>query len=87
LLGNHINDFSGDVEKLKHFVTDGLLSKMNPEVKRNKLLGTMKWETHGFVTRPQLLHVAQAKAQVPGGEQKIVQATVKIQLKQVLKFC
>jgi hypothetical protein len=47
-------------------------------------LGKIEWICHGEEKRPALVHVAQAQAQMPEGVQKIVQATVKVQLRQSL---
>ncbi|KAJ3275034.1 39S ribosomal protein L45, mitochondrial [Terramyces sp. JEL0728] len=72
----------GDLDGLKELVTDGMFSKLNPEIKKAKAIGEYEWKYHGDTHRPRLIHVSQAKLPMPEGEVTIVQATVEIQIKQ-----
>lgn len=74
----------GDLEGLRALVTDGMFSKLNPEIKKAKSIGEYEWKYHGDAHRPRLIHVSQAKLPMPEGELTIVQATVEIQIKQVI---
>lgn len=58
--------------------------KLKADQKQIAQIGSLKWKSHGQDTPPKLLHAAQAKAQMEQGEQKVVQATVQINLKQVI---
>lgn len=49
-----------------------------------KKLGTIEWKSLGQEIRPRLVHVAKAQAEMPDGTQNLVQATVKVQVKQSL---
>jgi hypothetical protein len=75
---------AGNIEKLKDLVTTGLFLELHSEMKKTKDIGAVKWEHSGSVKRPKLLQLLLAKAELPGGEQQICQATVQLQIKQVL---
>ena len=72
------------MDKLKSICTAGYVSKLNQQIKQIKQAGTLKWNYEQAVMKPKVVHVSQAKAQMETGEQKIVQVTVQIPLKQSL---
>jgi hypothetical protein len=65
-------------------VTDGKFAKMNSELKKIKEIGKMEWTCHGSASRPKLLQILVADAELPSGKSKVCQATVQVQLRQVL---
>ncbi|KAI8904327.1 hypothetical protein EDD86DRAFT_278100 [Gorgonomyces haynaldii] len=71
-------------DELKNLVTEGMWGELNPQMK--SLQKDVKWLSYGHVERPRAMHFALAKVQTERGEEEIVQATVKIQLKQGLEL-
>ena len=49
-----------------------------------KTLGNVRWSNFGEESRPKVVHLARAQAELPDGTQNLVQATVKVQVKQSL---
>lgn len=76
--------FSNQKNKLRDYCTDGMIAKISTETKMIKSLGSVKWTNKGEESRPRLIHLARAKAELPEGTQNLVQATVKVQVKQSL---
>ncbi|KAH6582907.1 hypothetical protein BASA61_008319 [Batrachochytrium salamandrivorans] len=73
---------SGDRLELSKYVTNGLMTTLNPEMKAMKRLGTFVWSTHGTESRPRVLHLATAKVGTGDGELRLVQITVRVNVKQ-----
>ncbi|KAH6562351.1 hypothetical protein BASA50_006564 [Batrachochytrium salamandrivorans] len=74
--------WSGDRLELSKYVTNGLMTTLNPEMKAMKRLGTFVWSTHGTESRPRVLHLATAKVGTGDGELRLVQITVRVNVKQ-----
>ncbi|KAJ3350517.1 39S ribosomal protein L45, mitochondrial [Kappamyces sp. JEL0680] len=70
--------------QLSEVCTEGMIAQLRAETKSVRKLGQIKWTSHGQVSRPRVVHVAQAQAQLPEGLQKIAQAIVQIHLSQSL---
>jgi hypothetical protein len=63
-----------------------MFMKLKADAKKLSTIGTLQWKSHGQEMPPRLVHAAQAKAQMQDGEQKIVQATVQVNVRQVIIF-
>jgi hypothetical protein len=74
---------SGKSELLRTLVTDGKFAQMNSELKKIKEVGRMEWISHGSASRPKLLQILVAEAELPTGKSKVCQATVQVQVRQV----
>ncbi|KAI8923516.1 hypothetical protein BC831DRAFT_514174 [Entophlyctis helioformis] len=72
----------GDKNELSKYVSDGMLAKLNPEIKSMQRLGEYVWEAHGAATRPHVVHLATAKVALENGEQRLSQVTVRLDVKQ-----
>nr|KAJ3423125.1 39S ribosomal protein L45, mitochondrial [Polyrhizophydium stewartii] len=61
--------------ELAKYVSDGMMAKLNPEIKSMQRMGTFEWKAHGSERRPRVLHLATAKVQLENQENRLTQVT------------
>ena len=72
----------GDKIELENLTTEGLMSELNPQMKNRP--GQFEWKLLETNARPKCVHFALAQVTTGLGEEKVAQATVRLELKQVI---